>query len=84
MTVNGTVYADFYEVIYNYNGYFFSSAFVGPNLIRDPNTGAISGTVTGYLESYLEREHLATVVGRGERQYFRCCAMERIANSKQH
>ena len=51
VTVNGTVYADFYEVIYNYNGTFFSSAFVGPNLIRNPSTGAISGTVTGYLES---------------------------------
>src|SRR5262245_24031030 len=25
--------------------------FAGPNLIRNPSTGAISGTATGYLES---------------------------------
>ena len=51
VTVNGIVYADAYEVVYNYNGTFFSSIFAGPNLTRNPSTGAISGTVTGYIES---------------------------------
>jgi hypothetical protein len=52
LSVNGTVYADFYEVVYVSNGNLFSSIFAGPNLIRDPSTGAISGTVTGYFESF--------------------------------
>ncbi|MEY9131932.1 uncharacterized protein YbdZ (MbtH family) [Bradyrhizobium diazoefficiens] len=63
VTVNGTVYADFYEVIYNYNGTFFSSAFVGPDLIRNPTTGAMSGTVTGYLESYFDGSAWQTLWG---------------------
>ena len=45
------MYADIYEVVYNYNGNYFDSIFAGPNLIQNPSTGAISGTVTGYLES---------------------------------
>src|SRR6478672_8480916 len=51
VAVNGIVYADVYEVVYDYNGNYFSSVFAGPNLIRNPSTGAMSGTVTGYVES---------------------------------
>jgi hypothetical protein len=51
VAVNGIVYADLYEVVWGDNGNFFSSIFAGPNLIQNPSTGAISGTVTGYVES---------------------------------
>ena len=50
VTLNGITYADIYLVEWTYNGARFSSIFAGPDLIRDPSTGAISGTVTGYLE----------------------------------
>jgi hypothetical protein len=48
---NGRVYQDVYEVVWSQNGVLYSSIFGGFN-VSYPVGNSMSGTATGYLESY--------------------------------
>ena len=50
VTYANQTYSDVYEVFWSYQGGYYVSSFAGPNLTV---TNGLSGTVTGYGESFL-------------------------------